>query len=134
MRHLLALALFLGGCPNSGLDSAGDSSGDSGADTCDSVQDRGTALRSANQGCTAAVGCEIVSNYEIAGENNCLGAFQCADAYPTGADRTQLAADAVALSDEARACGTCMDDVACEDPTKVVAVCNETTGLCEVGG
>lgn len=129
MRSLLPVVLLLCGCPTAAEDTA--PPGDT-AVTCEDVHGVAADLVVAAQACTAEVGCEVVDLYTLAGDNNCLAAFQCSAAFPAGADLTALASEAVTLSERARTCGDCRDDVSCIDPAELTATCNEATGLCEI--
>lgn len=127
MRLMLLLLL---GCPASGAANRDGNAEDSATNlSCDTIEGEALALRESWQGCSSGVECEVVDLYRVAGEQNCLMAFQCSGAFPVGADLTQLTADAAVLTDRAAACGEC-EIAGCDG--EVQAVCNEATGLCEL--
>ncbi len=135
LRLTLVLAM-LGGCPtpdtDAPIDSGADTDTDTAAGTCDDLQARAIDLVHTYQACTTAVGCELVDLYDIAGADNCFGAFQCHNAFAADADLAAMADEAAALVEEhaALACTGCVE-ADCDDPTAYEARCNEATGSCE---
>lgn len=100
-------------------------------DRCEDMEQDAQALKRSYEACSAGDTCQAVNLYDLAGANNCLGAFQCSAALRAGVDLDRFRAEALALADEYRSCGTCVA-AGCVDPSTLTASCNVTSGLCEL--
>lgn len=101
------------------------------AQDCERTRAEAQALRDEAQACSAGQLCLIVDFYELAGPNNCLGAFQCAQAVRDDVDLAALGRRARDLADDYHQCDRC-ESAGCVDPSTLVAWCNPSSGRCEV--
>jgi hypothetical protein len=116
---LLLLAAFVPGCA------------DPVVGTCAALPENAAALKHSFQACDSTTVCVAVVLADVVGENTCVGAFQCADAFPADADLDAFAAAAEPFTAKADTCATC-SLASCSSPDDMTALCNETTGLCEL--
>lgn len=98
-------------------------------ESCQSAQDDATAHVATASTCQAGDRCVVIDLYALAGENTCIGAFQCSTAFRAGVDLGAFARNAHDLADEVKGCHMCIE-ASCTPPPKY-AFCNVATGRCE---
>ena len=98
---------------------------------CGQIQQDATALRSEAETCSEGDTCVVVSLYELTGESNCLGAFQCAAAFRSDVDLDVLSTQATELAEEFTGCNTCVM-AGCMNSETASATCNVASGKCEI--
>jgi len=98
---------------------------------CADLKDAASALVDEAGACSRGDSCALVDMYEMAGGDNCLGAFQCSR--PLNAS-TDLAAFRKRAREIARAYDGCPECVVadCIDPSTVVARCDTAQRRCVV--
>ena len=98
---------------------------------CSSLRDEAAALREEAEVCAPGDSCILVNMYEMAGENNCLLAFQCDHALNATTDLNAFETRARAIAGDFRDCNECvMAD--CFGSDSLVPRCDEATGRCVV--
>ncbi len=100
---------------------------------CDQIQEDATALRAEAEACSEGDTCVVVSLYELTGDSNCLGAFQCHAAFRSDVDLEQLSTQATELADEFGGCNMCVM-AGCMNMENASATCNAQSGKCEIVG
>jgi|OpeIllAssembly_1097287.scaffolds.fasta_scaffold326899_1 hypothetical protein len=81
------------------------------------------------QDCVEDEDCMVVSMADVAGEDNCVRAFQCSVALNVDADLDTLAEETVDIVKSQKRCGECVQGE-CVPIEDLIAICNED-GLCE---
>ena len=98
---------------------------------CELLEDDAADLVRRYEACADGDSCQVVNLYDMAGPNNCLGAFQCAAALRVGSDLEAFRDEAQSLTHEYRGCGKCVA-AGCADPSTFTATCDVATGRCEL--
>ena len=100
--------------------------------TCEDLKEEARALRDGAAFCEAGDTCTIVSMYDMAGANNCLGAFQCGHALNADTDLDSFSKKAKAIADDFNdGCNECTM-AGCVDSTTLTAFCDLDTHTCAV--
>ena len=98
-------------------------------DDCSSLSDEARELRNGAAACGAGDSCVFVDMYEMAGENNCLGAFQCSHALNAAADLDAFRREARRIRSDYSGCSECVI-ADCVDTTNLVARCDVEARRC----
>jgi hypothetical protein len=99
---------------------------------CEKLREDAEALRDKHEKCADGDECVVVDMYEAAGENNCLGPFQCSHAL-NAKNLSKFESDAREIADDYESCNECTKGkCASYDEATHQAVCNTQTGKCEV--
>ena len=98
-------------------------------DDCSSLRDEARALRDEAEACSAGDTCVLVNMYEMAGENNCLLAFQCEHALNARTDLAAFRAAALIIDGYYRSCIDCVM-AQCTGTETLTARCDEAGGRC----
>lgn len=98
---------------------------------CDQIQKDATALRTEAETCSEGDTCVVVSLYELTGDSNCLGAFQCGAAFRSDVDLDAFSVQATELAEEFQSCNMCVM-AGCMNMENSSATCNSESGKCEI--
>ncbi len=98
---------------------------------CSRIADDAQALKDAAITCGEEDTCQVVSLYELAGPNTCLGAFQCPAAFRSDVNLERFSKKARDLAQDHKNCPMCVQ-ASCPDSSKATASCNIEVGQCEL--
>lgn len=98
---------------------------------CEEIEDDAQALVAEYEACESDDSCVIVNMYELAGEDNCLEAFQCFSVIPEDADQEEFGRRARDLVEDYKGCQSCAI-AGCINPSQYKPVCNEEIRRCEL--
>ena len=98
------------------------------AGCCDQIQEDARDLKAKHARCEAGDTCALVSMYDLAGDNTCLGAFQCSAAL-NEADLDGFSDAAKDLAERFEHCNECVQ-AGCADTEGLEAYCNVEIGEC----
>ena len=96
---------------------------------CSALREEASALRAEAAACEPGDTCVLVDMYEMAGENNCLLAFQCTHALNAAADLDSFKTRARTIAEDFESCDECTM-ASCFDPSTLVPRCDEATRRC----
>ena len=96
---------------------------------CEQIEKDARSLKAGYQSCSGEDTCQIVSMYELAGANNCLGPFQCPAAFNSNADLDQFGSKARKLVDDYKSCEQCAQ-ASCLGENELIAECDTDAGEC----
>lgn len=96
---------------------------------CEQIEKDARSLKAGYQGCSDEDTCQIVSMYELAGANNCLGPFQCPTAFNSNANLDQFESKAKKLVDDYKECQQCAQ-ASCPGENDLIAECDVDAGEC----
>jgi hypothetical protein len=96
---------------------------------CEQIEKDARSLKAGYQNCSGEDTCQIVSMYELAGPNNCLGPFQCPAAFNVNADLDQFESKAKKLVDDYKDCQQCAT-ASCLGEDELIAECDTDAGVC----
>jgi len=98
---------------------------------CSRIADDARALKDAAITCGEGDTCQVVSLYELAGPNTCLGAFQCPAAFRSDVNLERFSKKARDLAQDHKKCPMCVQ-ASCLDSSEATASCNVEVGQCEL--
>ncbi len=98
-------------------------------DDCPELEDEAEALTDEAAACSPGDSCVFANMYEIAGENNCLLAFQCHQPVNANTDLGAMRKRARRIVKDYDGCNTCAV-ASCVPPDMLVLRCDETLGRC----
>ena len=96
---------------------------------CDRISSDADELKTKHKKCRAGDTCVIVNMYDAAGDNNCLGAFQCSSSMNEN-NVARFPKEAKKLAEGYEHCSECTK-ARCAVTENHIPFCNEETGLCD---
>ena len=96
---------------------------------CDRILNDADELKAKHKKCQAGDICVIVNMYEVAGDHNCLGAFQCSSSM-NEKNIDKFRKEAKELAEDYEHCNYCIQ-ATCIEMINHIPFCNEETGLCD---
>jgi len=99
------------------------------AGCCDKIKEDADALKAKHAKCEPGDTCVLVEMYDVVGDDNCLGAFQCSAALNEAA-LDGFESEAKDLADRFAHCNECAQ-AGCAGTDGMEAFCNEETSKCD---